>query len=84
MTSTSIQTIGVLGAGQMGAGIAQVAAQTGYTVLLADVSQERADAGKAGIVKQLGRLVVVKFMHETADARTRGKRRGIGRLRWPE
>ena len=52
-----IKTVGVLGAGQMGAGIAQVAAQTGYDVLLADVSQERADAGKAGIVKQLGRLV---------------------------
>lgn len=57
MSSSSIQTIGVLGAGQMGAGIAQVAAQTGYSVLLADVSQERAEAGKAGIVKQLGRLV---------------------------
>lgn len=53
----AIHTVGVLGAGQMGAGIAQVAAQTGYTVLLADVSQERADAGKAGIAKQLGRLV---------------------------
>jgi 3-hydroxybutyryl-CoA dehydrogenase len=67
MTSTSIQTIGVLGAGQMGAGIAQVAAQTGYTVLLADVSQERADAGKAGIVKQLGRLVEKGKL--TAEAR---------------
>jgi 3-hydroxybutyryl-CoA dehydrogenase len=52
-----IRSIGVLGAGQMGAGIAQVAAQTGYDVLLADVSQARADAGKAGIGKQLGRLV---------------------------
>ncbi len=56
-TLENITTIGVLGAGQMGAGIAQVAAQTGYSVLLADVSQERADAGKAGIAKQLGRLV---------------------------
>jgi 3-hydroxybutyryl-CoA dehydrogenase len=52
-----ISTVGVLGAGQMGAGIAQVAAQTGYAVLLADVDQKRADAGKAGIAKQLGRLV---------------------------
>jgi 3-hydroxybutyryl-CoA dehydrogenase len=67
MSSSSIQTIGVLGAGQMGAGIAQVAAQTGYTVLLADVSQERADAGKAGIVKQLGRLVEKGKL--TAEAR---------------
>ncbi len=53
----SITTVGVLGAGQMGAGIAQVAAQTGYHVLLADVSQERADAGRQGIGKQLTRLV---------------------------
>lgn len=67
MSSSSIQTIGVLGAGQMGAGIAQVAAQTGYTVVLADVSQERADAGKAGIVKQLGRLVEKGKL--TAEAR---------------
>lgn len=52
-----IRSIGVLGAGQMGAGIAQVAAQGGLTVYLADVTQERADAGKAGITKQLGRLV---------------------------
>lgn len=56
-TLEKIITIGVLGAGQMGAGIAQVAAQAGYAVLLADVSQERADAGKAGIAKQLGKQV---------------------------
>ena len=46
-----VRTIGVLGAGQMGAGIAQVAAQAGYRVLLADVDQARADAGKASIAK---------------------------------
>ncbi len=53
----TIKSIGVLGAGQMGAGIAQVAAQNGYEVLLADVSQERADVGRNGIGKQLTRLV---------------------------
>jgi 3-hydroxybutyryl-CoA dehydrogenase len=64
-----ISTIGVLGAGQMGAGIAQVAAQNGYAVLLADVNQQRADAGKAGIVKQLGRLVEKgKLSAEDRDA----------------
>ncbi|MCA9682841.1 MAG: 3-hydroxybutyryl-CoA dehydrogenase [Myxococcales bacterium] len=52
-----IQTIGVLGAGQMGAGIAQVAAQAGYDVLLADVNRERAEAGKAGIAKFMGKAV---------------------------
>ena len=52
-----MQTIGVIGAGQMGAGIAQVSAQAGFDVLLSDVSAERAEAGKAGIAKQLARLV---------------------------
>lgn len=52
-----MRTIGVIGAGQMGAGIAQVSAQANYRVLLVDVSKERAEAGKAGIAKQLNRLV---------------------------
>jgi 3-hydroxybutyryl-CoA dehydrogenase len=52
-----MQTIGVIGAGQMGAGIAQVSAQAGYAVLLSDVDQARAEAGKAGIAKQLARAV---------------------------
>ena len=52
-----MKTIGVIGAGQMGAGIAQVSAAAGYRVLLSDVDQARAEAGKAGIAKALGRLV---------------------------
>jgi 3-hydroxybutyryl-CoA dehydrogenase len=49
--------IGVIGAGQMGAGIAQVAAQAGYHVLLSDVDLARAQQGKDGIAKGLARLV---------------------------
>ncbi len=52
-----MKTVGVIGAGQMGAGIAQVSAQAGYAVLLSDVDQARAEAGKAGIGKQLARAV---------------------------
>ncbi len=52
-----MKTIAVIGAGQMGAGIAQVAAQAGYRVLLSDVKQEIADAGKAGIGKRAARAV---------------------------
>ena len=51
------KTIGVIGAGQMGAGIAQVSAQAGYRVLLSDVSAEVAAKGRDGIAKALGRLV---------------------------
>ncbi len=52
-----MQVIGVIGAGQMGAGIAQVSAAAGYRVLLSDVDQARAEAGKAGIAKRLARAV---------------------------
>ncbi|MFT6571784.1 MAG: 3-hydroxybutyryl-CoA dehydrogenase, partial [Sphingomonas echinoides] len=62
-----MQTVGVIGAGQMGAGIAQVSAQAGFHVLLSDVSRERAEAGKAGIAKALDRLVTKEKI--TADAR---------------
>ena len=49
--------IAVIGAGQMGAGIAQVAAQSGHDVLLNDRSRELFDRGVAGIAKQLARSV---------------------------
>lgn len=52
-----MKIIGVIGAGQMGAGIAQVSAQAGYQVLLSDVDLARARAGKDGIAKGLNRLV---------------------------
>jgi 3-hydroxybutyryl-CoA dehydrogenase len=52
-----MKTVGVIGAGQMGAGIAQVSAAAGYRVLLSDVDLARADAGKAGIARQLARRV---------------------------
>ena len=49
--------IGVVGAGQMGAGIAQIAAQAGIRVLMSDVSIDVAAKGKAGIVKMLDKAV---------------------------
>ncbi|QQD16933.1 enoyl-CoA hydratase/isomerase family protein [Spongiibacter nanhainus] len=44
---SSCKTLGILGAGQMGAGIATVAAQKGIKVVLKDVSLDRAEQGKA-------------------------------------
>ncbi|HWI85196.1 MAG TPA: 3-hydroxybutyryl-CoA dehydrogenase [Sphingomonas sp.] len=52
-----MNTIGVIGAGQMGAGIAQVAAQSGYRVLLSDIGLDQSEKGKAGIAKRLARAV---------------------------
>lgn len=64
-----MKTIGVVGAGQMGAGIAQVSAQAGYHVLLSDVDLDRATKGRDGIAKGLGRLVEKeKIAAEARDA----------------
>ncbi len=52
-----MDTIGVIGAGQMGSGIAQAAAQKGVTVLLADVELALAEKAKGKIEKTLARLV---------------------------
>ena len=52
-----MKVIAVVGAGQMGSGIAQVAAQTLMKVILNDVTLERAQAGKAKIEKDLNKLV---------------------------
>jgi 3-hydroxyacyl-CoA dehydrogenase/enoyl-CoA hydratase/3-hydroxybutyryl-CoA epimerase len=55
---TSLKKIGVVGAGFMGAGIAQVTAAAGLQVTLIDRDQETADKGKAGIHKALSDRVM--------------------------
>jgi 3-hydroxybutyryl-CoA dehydrogenase len=52
-----IKSVGVIGAGQMGTGIAHVVALGGYDVLLHDVSAERLDAGMGLIVRNMTRQV---------------------------
>ena len=52
-----MKTFGVIGAGQMGAGIAQVAAMAGYDVILQDVEAHFLERGMAGISKSLDKLV---------------------------
>lgn len=49
--------VGVLGAGTMGAGIAQVAAQNGHKVVLVDLNQGVLEKAKSGLIKVLDRLV---------------------------
>jgi 3-hydroxybutyryl-CoA dehydrogenase len=49
--------VGVLGAGTMGAGIAQVAAQNGHQVVLVDLGQEVLDRAQSGLKKVLDRLI---------------------------
>lgn len=52
-----MKTVGVIGAGQMGSGIAQVVAQAGIPVLLADVDVTLAEMARGRIAKTLARLV---------------------------
>ncbi|MGC4252249.1 MAG: 3-hydroxybutyryl-CoA dehydrogenase [Sphingobium sp.] len=66
---TDIRTVGVIGAGQMGAGIAQVSAQAGYDVILSDIDLARAEKGVAGIAKLLAKGVEKgKIAQADADA----------------
>jgi 3-hydroxybutyryl-CoA dehydrogenase len=52
-----ISKVGVVGCGLMGHGITQVCAQTGWDVVVREVSEEKLDAGIAKIEKQLGKAV---------------------------
>src|SRR5689334_6692684 len=62
-----INKVGVLGAGLMGHGIAQVAAQSGYEVVLREVDEPTLAKGIGRIEKQLGRAVEKERMTQ-ADA----------------
>ena len=63
-----IETIAVLGAGQMGNGIAQVAACAGYQVVMIDIKQDYLDNGLAAIENSLSRVVKKERMtQEQAD-----------------
>jgi 3-hydroxybutyryl-CoA dehydrogenase len=73
---TQIERVGVLGAGLMGHGIAQVAAQAGYQVVLREVDEQVLAKGIAKIEKQLARAVEKgKSSQEDADA-VRGRIQG--------
>ncbi len=52
-----IKRIGVVGAGQMGSGIAQVAAVNGYSVIMSDIKDEFVERGFAAIESSLARIV---------------------------
>jgi 3-hydroxybutyryl-CoA dehydrogenase len=70
---TGIRTIGVVGAGQMGNGIAHVCALAGYDVLLNDISPERLEAGLKTIRRNMDRQVHREMI--TADQRDAGLKR---------
>jgi len=71
-----ISTIGVVGSGQMGNGIAHVAATAGFNVKLTDISQAALDKAKATIEKNLARMVKKERISE-GDANT-----ALGRIQF--
>jgi|TARA_Y100001960_G_C14590685_1_gene785473 3-hydroxybutyryl-CoA dehydrogenase len=64
----AIERVAVLGAGQMGAGIAQVSACAGYEVVMIDISQEFVDRGMGTISSSLEKLVSKGRMSEEDSA----------------
>ncbi len=66
----SIQKIGILGAGQMGAGIAQTGAQSGFQILLLDQNWDFAAKSREKIAAQLKKLVEKDKISSTQEKET--------------
>jgi 3-hydroxybutyryl-CoA dehydrogenase len=75
MSGETLRTIGVVGAGQMGRGIAQVAARSGFAVLMHDQDRKVLDAALKSIDAALARLVEKGTLAESDRAEA------IGRIR---
>ena len=80
--TVAINKVGVIGSGQMGNGIAHVAALAGFDVALNDVSADRLKSGMATINGNLSRQVAKKIITEEA------RKQALGRIssrdpRWP-
>lgn len=68
-----ISTIGIAGAGTMGAGIAQVTAQAGFNTIVFDLSEGMLQKAKDGLEKSLSSLVSKQKMTEEAKAGIMGR-----------
>lgn len=71
-----IKTVGVLGCGLMGSGIAQVAAQAGYDTVVREISDALNEKGRASITKSLDKFV------EKGKLSTKDRDATLGRLRF--
>jgi len=75
-----IKTIGVLGAGSMGNGIAQVAAQAGYRVVMRDIEERFIENGLKAIDKFLAKSIVKGKMTEDQKKSVLGRIKGTTRM----
>lgn len=76
----SLRTLGVVGAGQMGNGIAQVAASVGINVVMMDVAQTAVDKGLATISGSCDRLIKKEKMNEAQKKDLLSKIRGTASI----
>ena len=70
---TDTRTLAVIGAGNMGSGIAQKMATEGFRVLLVDLNEAQLDRGLAGIKKTLEEGVARKIFKEDQAAQILGR-----------
>jgi 3-hydroxybutyryl-CoA dehydrogenase len=76
----AIQTVGVVGCGLMGSGIAQVSAQSGFMTVVREVSADLLEKGIKSIEKNLARLVEKGMITEAAKSEIRGRLKGTTSL----
>src|SRR4030081_2084760 len=76
----TIQKVGVVGCGLMGAGIAQVAAAAGFHIVVREVSGEIVEEGLKKIDKNLARLVEKGALDESKKGEIRGRLKGTTAL----
>ena len=74
------EIIGVIGAGTMGNGIAQTAANAGFSVVMCDVSQDFVDRGVANISKSLDRFVKKETITEEQKGEILGRIKSTTKL----
>jgi 3-hydroxybutyryl-CoA dehydrogenase len=70
---STIKKIGIIGAGQMGSGIAQVCAQAGYDVSVSDLNEQVLEKSLAGIARNLDRQVQKGKLSEADKAAALGR-----------
>jgi len=75
-----IKTVGVVGAGQMGSGIAQVASVSGFSVIMSDIKDEFVQKGVSAISTSLDRLVKKGTLKEDDKASILGRIKGTTSL----
>jgi 3-hydroxybutyryl-CoA dehydrogenase len=80
MNADAIKTVGVIGAGTMGNGIAHVFAQAGYDVCLCDRYEETLQKALGKIDKNLGRMVAKEKISEADKAATLSRIKGVTTL----